>query len=216
VDMSLLQIGEGLFARNVEIDPLTKRFSIDSQFQSQLDDHKKVSPDLIKVFQDQDRDGISLSQEATVSIQQEGSVWQITDGNQTYTVKKEPNQLSIYVPADLTQWEWSLIFSKIEGSLTLSGSTLPSLDLTGTQILGDLLLGSKIHSPTKWWSKAKLTLRNTQVAALQDLPDAWPDTLVLFDDIDLKSWARYYFYFHQLMGYVIAAFLAAGLSGLVK
>jgi len=37
-----------------------------------------------------------------------------------------------------------------------------------------------------------------------------------YDKIDLQSWARYYFYFHQLMGYVIAAFLAAGLSGLVK
>jgi hypothetical protein len=34
--------------------------------------------------------------------------------------------------------------------------------------------------------------------------------------IDLKSWARYYFYAHKIMGYVLASFLIAGLSGLVK
>jgi hypothetical protein len=34
--------------------------------------------------------------------------------------------------------------------------------------------------------------------------------------IDLKTWARYYFYGHKIMGYVLAAFLAAGLSGLTK
>jgi uncharacterized protein YjbI with pentapeptide repeats len=34
--------------------------------------------------------------------------------------------------------------------------------------------------------------------------------------IDLKSWPRYYFYFHKIMGYVLAAFLAAGLAGLTK
>ena len=28
--------------------------------------------------------------------------------------------------------------------------------------------------------------------------------------------ARYYFYFHKLMGYVLASFLIAGLSGLTK
>ncbi len=35
-------------------------------------------------------------------------------------------------------------------------------------------------------------------------------------DIDLKRWRRYYFYFHKLMGYVLASFLIAGLSGLTK
>jgi hypothetical protein len=35
-------------------------------------------------------------------------------------------------------------------------------------------------------------------------------------EIDLKSWARYYFYAHKIMGYVLASFLIAGLSGLVK
>jgi uncharacterized protein YjbI with pentapeptide repeats len=35
-------------------------------------------------------------------------------------------------------------------------------------------------------------------------------------EIDLKTWARYYFYSHKIMGYVLASFLVAGLSGLTK
>jgi hypothetical protein len=34
--------------------------------------------------------------------------------------------------------------------------------------------------------------------------------------IDLRGWVRYYFYFHKLMGYLLASFLVAGLSGLTK
>ena len=35
-------------------------------------------------------------------------------------------------------------------------------------------------------------------------------------DFDLAGWARYYFYLHTLMGYILASFLIAGLSGLTK
>jgi hypothetical protein len=34
--------------------------------------------------------------------------------------------------------------------------------------------------------------------------------------IDLKGWARYYFFVHRTMGYVLATFLAAGLAGMTK
>ena len=34
--------------------------------------------------------------------------------------------------------------------------------------------------------------------------------------IDLRGWIRYYFYVHRIMGYVLASFLIAGISGLVK
>jgi hypothetical protein len=36
------------------------------------------------------------------------------------------------------------------------------------------------------------------------------------DDIRLRVGARYYFYFHKIMGYVLASFLIAGLAGLTK
>jgi uncharacterized protein YjbI with pentapeptide repeats len=35
-------------------------------------------------------------------------------------------------------------------------------------------------------------------------------------EIDLKGFARYYFYFHRIMGYVLVSFLIAGLTGLTK
>ena len=34
--------------------------------------------------------------------------------------------------------------------------------------------------------------------------------------VDLTTWARYYFYFHKIMGYVLASFLLAGLAGLTR
>ena len=37
-----------------------------------------------------------------------------------------------------------------------------------------------------------------------------------YKDVDLSTWARYYFYFHQIMGYVLIFFVIAGLSGLTK
>ena len=35
-------------------------------------------------------------------------------------------------------------------------------------------------------------------------------------EIDLRGWQRYYFYAHRIMGYILATFLVAGLSGLAK
>jgi hypothetical protein len=36
------------------------------------------------------------------------------------------------------------------------------------------------------------------------------------DDVDLEGFARYYFYFHKVMGFVLGSFLLAGLSGITK
>lgn len=36
------------------------------------------------------------------------------------------------------------------------------------------------------------------------------------EEIRLRGWARYYFYFHKIVGYVLATFLVAGLSVLAK
>jgi hypothetical protein len=38
----------------------------------------------------------------------------------------------------------------------------------------------------------------------------------MHSQIDLEGWARYYFYLHRIMGYVLASFLIAGISGLTK
>lgn len=77
--------------------------------------------------------------------------------------------------------EIDLTFAKIDSNLDISGSTLPSLNLTGTQIKGEFRLGSNQHPPVKWRDGAKLTLRNTEVGTLQDRldRDAWPKELEL-------------------------------------
>jgi hypothetical protein len=37
-----------------------------------------------------------------------------------------------------------------------------------------------------------------------------------FDSVKLGTFARWYFYCHQLIGYVLGGFLAAGLAGLTQ
>jgi hypothetical protein len=75
--------------------------------------------------------------------------------------------------------EIDLTFAKIDSTLDISGSTLPSLNLTGTQIKGEFRLGSNQHPPVNWRDGARLTLRNTEVGSLQDRPEAWPNKLEL-------------------------------------
>ncbi len=72
-----------------------------------------------------------------------------------------------------------IFFSQIGGSVDLSDSKLQSLDLLGTSIEQEFRLGSESYPHVKWEKGAKLSLRNTEVAALQDLPDAWPDEIEL-------------------------------------
>jgi hypothetical protein len=72
-----------------------------------------------------------------------------------------------------------LIFANIDGGLYLNTSSLSSIDLTGAKIKEEICLGSQKAPPSIWEREAKLTLRNTQVGALQDLEDSWPDKLEL-------------------------------------
>ena len=78
-----------------------------------------------------------------------------------------------------TAKEIDLTFAKIDSNLDISGSSLPSLNLTGTQINGEFRLGSNQHPSVKWQDGAKLTLRNTETGALQDRGDAWPKEIEL-------------------------------------
>jgi hypothetical protein len=68
----------------------------------------------------------------------------------------------------------NLTFAKIGANLVLFSSRPSSLDLTGTQVRGEFRLAD-----TVWEKNAKLILRNMEVGALQDSPEAWPDDLEL-------------------------------------
>ena len=72
-----------------------------------------------------------------------------------------------------------LIFTRIQGSLDISGAALSYLDLTGTKVVQEFRLGSGSHLPVKWKDNSELILRNTEVGNLQDVPESWPDTLKL-------------------------------------
>jgi hypothetical protein len=37
-----------------------------------------------------------------------------------------------------------------------------------------------------------------------------------FSELNFKSWIRYYFYLHRIVGYVIGFFIVAGLTGITK
>ncbi len=70
----------------------------------------------------------------------------------------------------------SMILSRIEWDLSISGGVFHSLDLAGTHVGGEFALGSG----TRWGIKdSKLTLRNTEVGTLQDSVDSWPPNLEL-------------------------------------
>jgi hypothetical protein len=89
----------------------------------------------------------------------------------------------------------NLIFARIGANLDLAGSELTELDLSGTQITGELRLGSALALRTKWRRRAGFgfNLRNAHAGALQDRrdritdpesgrhrwEDAWPDELQL-------------------------------------
>ncbi len=73
-----------------------------------------------------------------------------------------------------TDKEIDLLGSNIDGDLDISGSKeIPSIDLTGTTIKGEFCLGSEMYHPLKFRKGAKLTLRNAETGALQDLEKTW-------------------------------------------
>ena len=82
----------------------------------------------------------------------------------------------------------NLSFAKIESGLNIAGCQgLSSLDLTGSKIQGVFALGevskdefgNEVKVSAEWSEDARLTLRNAEVGAIQDLPNAWPNKLEL-------------------------------------
>jgi hypothetical protein len=64
----------------------------------------------------------------------------------------------------------NFIFGKVGGSLELAGGLFKSaVDLTDTQIGGELRLGSSRQVPARWTGDSTLILRNVKADAIQDL-----------------------------------------------
>ena len=72
------------------------------------------------------------------------------------------------------------LFARIGGGVELAGGAFrKDVDLTGTQIAGELHLGSARTPSARWRDNSTLTLRNARADAIQDLPDAWPPRIEL-------------------------------------
>jgi hypothetical protein len=73
----------------------------------------------------------------------------------------------------------SVIFSKIDGSIVLSGANLPGFDLTNTHAT-ELFLRTTGGAPPTWADNAIFVLRNARTGNVEDLSDdlssidAWP------------------------------------------
>jgi hypothetical protein len=74
----------------------------------------------------------------------------------------------------------SFIFSRVGQNVELAGGSFHNADFTGTQIDGELRLGtSDARGEARWAPNSLLTLRNTIVGTIQDLQNSWPDKLDL-------------------------------------
>ncbi len=119
----------------VSIDHRKLLFSVDSEFQTELDD-KSISEELRQEF---GKRRIPLSQIATVSIKKKNSEWLIARsyGN-TYTIRKEEDRLNIYeyerfyhhsskIQGDGLKW---VVSSGVKGvsSVTIALASKPSED----------------------------------------------------------------------------------------
>ena len=77
----------------------------------------------------------------------------------------------------------AITFSRIGSNLDLSGAVFATLDLSGTEITGELRLGSSEHPRTEWMGGGSLVLCHAHAGRLQgridDAADAWPEELQL-------------------------------------
>ena len=71
-------------------------------------------------------------------------------------------------------------FAKVGENVELAdGSFHKGVNITGTQIGGELRLGSSHHNPARWSPNVTLVLRDVSASSIQDLSNSWPDKLDL-------------------------------------
>jgi hypothetical protein len=76
----------------------------------------------------------------------------------------------------MTDKEINLAFADIGGGINLSGGiSIPTVNLTGAKIKGELGLASAENLNPTWRENSKLTLINAKAGALQAYGNSWPD-----------------------------------------
>jgi len=86
---------------------------------------------------------------------------------------------NVFLRAEKYEGYFSLILSNINGSVYISDAEISQLDLGGTNIRGELHIGSA-GKKINWKSNSFMNLRNTEIGAIMDAgEDSWPDELNL-------------------------------------
>lgn len=124
----------------IEISKYGLLFSVDaSGYQSGLD-NATVSADLREKFEDEN---ITLSEDATVSIQEKGSRWLITDNHEKYLVRKEEDKLNIYHEEHVEDdFEYTPILKNVPSGLW--GESMAP-ELNGNRFISNALSGFEIR-----------------------------------------------------------------------
>jgi len=99
-------------------------FSVGSEFQSDLD-NQSISADLLQKFKDE---GISLSERAAASIEEEGNTWLITDRRSRYSIRKEDDGLDICVNIGSRLTDIQMLDEKIGYAAGESNTVLKTTD----------------------------------------------------------------------------------------
>ena len=99
-------------------------FSIDSQFQSDLES-KQISEGLRQEFKNE---GISLSDRATVAIDENTGRWLITDNRRRYSIRKGEDKLNICVDVGSRLTDIQMIDEKIAYAAGESNTVLKTTD----------------------------------------------------------------------------------------
>ena len=116
---------------------------------------------------------------------------QLSMGGSTFTGKLDMESLEVgstlFMRDATFERTIDMVFASIGSNLDLRGASLGSpepggstvLDLTGTNVKSELMLGMSAARQTLWKPNSRLTLRNTRIGAMRDHEDAWPDRLEL-------------------------------------
>jgi cytoskeletal protein CcmA (bactofilin family) len=188
VNMDKLEVYSSLFLREEAVfkeEIILRSAKIGSQLDMSSSKFKnKLNMEGLKVEEDLYMRGTEVDGEVTLIGATVGEEFDIAGSKFASKVRMDNLQVDHFLHMRNSIFEKPvLVLSAKIGNLNISNSRFSSLDLSATQINGELILGSDIREdvrkPPKWDDGAELILSNTSVSVLIDREDSWPDKLEL-------------------------------------
>ncbi|MDO8550028.1 MAG: hypothetical protein Q7S39_07765, partial [Ignavibacteria bacterium] len=183
LDMGKIIIGSSLFLRGATINEITL---LSAEISSQLDmSNAKIQGTLIMdslilgshLFL---RDNAEFKNISMLGAKIGGQL-DMTGAKVSGELYIESSSIekNIFLRAEKYEGYFSFILSNVNGSVYISDTEISQLDFGGTNIRGELHIGSA-GQKIKWKPNSFMNLRNTEVGAIMDAgEDSWPDELNL-------------------------------------